>query len=373
VGTLFNISVWVSNAPDLGGAEVYMEFNDSIINCTRDIVPLSDPNFFYPNPPNPTILPAPPNPGYVHLGAGLARVQVAISNPSLPPAAPFGGSGLIVIYEFKVTLAPPPGGQLTCSLHINSPMNTFLLDANGNNVPDVVLSDGSYAITGPSLPRPHLALRPLNETFGPYPPSAIGQTFDEQIFINGLSATLQLANASFRLTYNATVIDVVGRVGNVTISSATWNLTSLVFTVNPDPAILDYMDMGVTPTTSPSGDVLVATIRFTVMRQQGPPSPEGTKDESDLTISNVYLYGIGGVLTLDPPENGNVIVYGLKAARAGDVNHDGVVNLEDLMLMELAFGSKVGDLRYKADYDLNGDGMINLKDFYVVCINFGKG
>jgi hypothetical protein len=150
IGTLFNISVWVSNAPDLGGAEVYMEFNDSIINCTRDIVPLSDPNFFYPNPPRPTLLPSPPNPGYVNLGPGRAKVMVSISNPSLPPAAPFGGSGLIVIFEFNITAVPTtPGTILSCVLNINS-ADTFLLDPTGSTLADVDLQNGYYEISTPA-------------------------------------------------------------------------------------------------------------------------------------------------------------------------------------------------------------------------------
>jgi hypothetical protein len=144
VGTLFNVSIWCNASVAIGGAEVYMEFNDSIINCTRDIIPLSDPNYFYPNPPNPTVLPAPPNPGYVHLGLGLGRVQVAVSNPSLPPAPPFGHNGLIVIFEFNVTSAPPPGGNLTCSLHLNSPINTYLLGAAGDVIANVEIDDGTY-------------------------------------------------------------------------------------------------------------------------------------------------------------------------------------------------------------------------------------
>jgi len=152
VGTLFNVSAWVSNAPDLGGAEVYMEFNDSIINCTRCIVPDTDPNFFMPEPPAVTVLPAPPDPGYVHLASGLGSVDVAVSKGGLPPVAPWGHSGLILTYEFNVTAVPPAGENLTCSLHMNSTSNTFLLDSAGNDVPNVEIVDSTYTLASAAVP-----------------------------------------------------------------------------------------------------------------------------------------------------------------------------------------------------------------------------
>ncbi|MEM3731009.1 MAG: hypothetical protein QW667_08040 [Candidatus Bathyarchaeia archaeon] len=37
-----------------------------------------------------------------------------------------------------------------------------------------------------------------------------------------------------------------------------------------------------------------------------------------------------------------------------------------------AYGSSIGDLRYKPEYDLNKDGTINIIDMAITAKNFGK-
>jgi hypothetical protein len=56
----------------------------------------------------------------------------------------------------------------------------------------------------------------------------------------------------------------------------------------------------------------------------------------------------------------------------GDINGDRKVNLYDVFNIALAFGSKVGDARYKPNLDLNGDGKIDLWDYFNAALNFGK-
>lgn len=46
----------------------------------------------------------------------------------------------------------------------------------------------------------------------------------------------------------------------------------------------------------------------------------------------------------------------------GDVNGDGVVNIQDLVIVANAFG--------KAEPDLNGDGVVNIQDLVIVAQNF---
>jgi hypothetical protein len=159
VGTLFNVSVWVSNAPDLGGANIKMYFNDSIINVTQWSAPMSNSSYiFYGLSGGSTALPSPPDPGYKHLSAGRGSVEVAVAKGELPPRAPWGHSGLICIFEFNITAVPAaPGTMLNCSLNINSP-GTFLLDPTGSNIPGVILQDGYYEISKPGLPPPTFTL-----------------------------------------------------------------------------------------------------------------------------------------------------------------------------------------------------------------------
>ena len=56
----------------------------------------------------------------------------------------------------------------------------------------------------------------------------------------------------------------------------------------------------------------------------------------------------------------------------GDCNGDGVVNLQDAMIVALAFGTYPDSARWNPLADVNKDGTVNLKDLFAVYIRFGK-
>ena len=55
---------------------------------------------------------------------------------------------------------------------------------------------------------------------------------------------------------------------------------------------------------------------------------------------------------------------GLEPPPTVDVNADGVVNIQDLVLVANAFG--------KAEPDVNGDGVVNIQDLVIVANAFGQ-
>jgi len=56
----------------------------------------------------------------------------------------------------------------------------------------------------------------------------------------------------------------------------------------------------------------------------------------------------------------------------GDCNGDNRVNLSDYSVLNAAFGSRTGDVKYNANADLNGDGRVNLSDRSILNVNNGK-
>jgi hypothetical protein len=56
----------------------------------------------------------------------------------------------------------------------------------------------------------------------------------------------------------------------------------------------------------------------------------------------------------------------------GDVNHDGKVNLVDLLIITKALCSKLGSRNWNPNADLNGDRKVDLKDLCLALKNFGK-
>jgi hypothetical protein len=62
----------------------------------------------------------------------------------------------------------------------------------------------------------------------------------------------------------------------------------------------------------------------------------------------------------------------VQAAIPGDVNGDGIVNVLDLTIVSLSFGSFIGEPDYNPQADLNHDGIVDMKDLSTVAINLGK-
>jgi hypothetical protein len=219
VGQKFNVTVWVENATDLGGANIHLEFNDDMINVTQWWAPTWDANFFIPTPPPPTTLPTPPDPNYNHVSPGLGFVEVAVSKGGLPPSPPWGHDGKICIFEFKVTAAPPEDDELTCALHINT-ADTYLLDSEGGEVPSVTKEDGTYSfIYAPPLPAvPHIWLEASPNTYEAIRP----RPFNVSIIIQNVSELDGLIGIQFEVHYNSTYLETMEIFQGDFLSNSTW-------------------------------------------------------------------------------------------------------------------------------------------------------
>jgi parallel beta-helix repeat protein len=68
----------------------------------------------------------------------------------------------------------------------------------------------------------------------------------------------------------------------------------------------------------------------------------------------------------------NVCMIEVKVDMMGDVNGDGKVNIVDIFMVAKAFGSHMGDQRYRLDCDFNRDDVINIADIWSIAKNFGK-
>ena len=57
---------------------------------------------------------------------------------------------------------------------------------------------------------------------------------------------------------------------------------------------------------------------------------------------------------------------------SGDINGDSTINIEDLILLTKAYGSKPGDLHWNQNCDLNDDRIIDVQDLHILGKNYGK-
>lgn len=56
----------------------------------------------------------------------------------------------------------------------------------------------------------------------------------------------------------------------------------------------------------------------------------------------------------------------------GDVNHDGKVDMKDIVTVAKTFGATPSDPRWNVNCDLNGDHIVNTKDLGIACKYFGQ-
>lgn len=70
----------------------------------------------------------------------------------------------------------------------------------------------------------------------------------------------------------------------------------------------------------------------------------------------------------------NVLIYGLvKVKMLGDVNGDGIINIYDVVMVAVAYGSKVGDPKWNPECDLVSPwNVINIFDVVAVASRYGK-
>jgi len=313
VGDEFWVGVWLEYTANVAGYQVYMEFNPQVLNVTEWREPTTNPNYIFFGMST-SALPAPPDAGWMLINPTKASVQVMAT--LFPPVQNPGGapSGLLCEFKCNVTSLPPKYGSLTTTLNVDS-LSTYFIDYvtgtfYGDDAGEVTKFNCVYTITWVAPPAPNMGLDPLTKIFGP-DLLVVGQEFSEEVRIEALSAAWFLTSASFTLTYNATVISIVGGLANVTIDP-NWIGPPPIITENPSPAILDTIAISVTwiGVGSPSDTVLVATIDFTVMIQQTvPPAPVGTYDKSDLTFSDVHFTDHIGPIPVGANDQGEVRVY----------------------------------------------------------------
>ena len=103
-----------------------------------------------------------------------------------------------------------------------------------------------------------------------------------------------------------------------------------------------------------NGDGTLATLTFEVIAVKG----------STLTLSDVVLSDSGGAGFRPQVENGEVVE---PTQLTGDVNGDGVVNIQDLVLVAGALG-QTGVNRA----DVNDDGVVNIQDLVLVAGALGS-
>jgi hypothetical protein len=294
VGDRFNITVRVENAPNIGGWNLGMEFNDDVLRVIRWFEPTTDPGYTFHGKTT-SALPFPPDPGYTHL-PGKGRIILA-SNlfPTPPDQPPSSGSGKLCILELNVTAAPT-SGELSSSLAIDTG-NTFLIDADGFEVPGVAYENGLYRYIFTSAIPPYLAVSPAYQ-------NVTGMTFNVSVLANQVESSINLDTVELSLAYDQSILAT--EPSNVTLDSL-WNGP------NSTTVADGKVDITVThPATTPNGIVPIGTINFAILQQtQASLETLGSNISSGLNFVHVRFLSAGHEIPADPSKNGTVNIYAM--------------------------------------------------------------
>jgi len=295
-GYRFNVTAWVYDVADLFAHQVYLTVDDSMLNITGAWLPTWDPEYVLYGQGS-----VQPAPAFYDVDVDGYYEAVKIGD-SLLMGTTFTGNGKLAIIELEIISAPDKYETLSCDLAINS-SDTYVLDSNNDEIP-CTKYNGYYEYSwSPPATHPYLAVSPDTLSFDMYT-SWNGTYFNVEVYLMQIDTGWALHNATFDLSYNSTL--TATEAANITIDSA-WTTYNVI--VDPGAGNI-HIFVGDYVPFPPSGDVLVATIKFQIIGQgAAPPRPPGSYDVSDLVFSNIELWDTAGTITPDPSVNGQVTVY----------------------------------------------------------------
>lgn len=330
VGYKFNITVAMNFTEDVFNYQIALLYNRNQLMCTNGGFTAGGKSEYFNGHSTTT--------GFVidtsYLGNGSILATETCSSPDFIPGP---HSGTLIWAEFQIMEAPNiTVPSLTSLFDISSNYasggagNTFVA-RSGVQFWDFTPSDGNYSFTwalpstfpkmgiehdngfGVTISNPALgAFATWPITWGPSPPYAnMTSGFTASFYIENLAAGWALSNVTFTLSWNSSVIDILGLVGNITVDAA-WLGPNIITYAGPGTGTLTIFAQNHAP--APSGKVLVGTGLFTVMTQSAvPPKPSGFFDDSMLTYSGEIFMGPTGVITHTLADTGEARVYGIVA------------------------------------------------------------
>jgi hypothetical protein len=351
IGGTFSINIVTSGweAPGLYSYELKLYFDPTLLEAIEAKYPaghfLPAPNFEVPPEMN-------NEKGYVLFGV-----------TKLGDVPGSTGSGTLATVTFKIIKAPPPA--LSCNLEIK---DIILLDPAGNTITEYDVEHGYYEF---SLPKAPVYLKVTPEIVGA---AKVGSRVTVFITINSLRAVEKLVAIQWKLRFDPSLLEVVEVTeGNFLKSEAEkaktqtgeeygtafdwkWDTGTdyvLSFTL--------YYKMPWPPTVFPEGSGTLAILTFNAIQMP----TELTR--TDLVLFDVIMVDVeGNEIIYNRVENG---VY-IAPIELADLNMDMKVNIQDLYIFGIAFGSYPGHPRWDPRADINSDGKVNILDGVIIAKAF---
>jgi hypothetical protein len=340
-GTTFNVSVNVGNipaSPGVAGAQFELHWNATLLNCTgiqeimfHNVTPSADWSNIWS-----LALSYNNTGGYADYG----QTWMDITTAEADNYAPVSGNQTVANLEFKVIAV----GE--CALHFTV---SKLSDPQGNVVPHDT-TDGLFSNLPPP-PTPKPALLYVNP--GSISNASLTQSNNFTININIINASGVLG-LGFELGFNASALHVNSVVNGSFFPSLITPITQINNTAG-------FVSFNVSLTTPLNGNGTVAVIQLQV-------------EANHVSNSTLHLYNVGLAGSTGQPLPFTTIdgSFTNVAYLPGDLNHDGVVDIYDALILAKAFNSRPGDPNWNPEADLLDHGVIDIFDAIALCSHFGQ-
>ena len=288
----FNVTIWFNVATMTNSWQFYLIYNKAQLNATRCDYTGSGKSLWSGALPVDTVIPS--------YGSHNGTYDYVVFGEVLKASAEKTGTGSLAWVEFQIIAAPGKYATLSSELRLDvtGVYRSFALDKGFVDIPLTYgKSDYTYAWILP--PKPNVSIGP-DQTFGPAPPPAVGQTFTETLKIDSISADWGLHNATVDITgINTTLIE-----GTSFTNGAIWNNFVFDNTTIPGQIHIEVWN----PSSTPTGPVIIGTLGFRV-KDQG---PYGSVYKSFFNLANVVLWDTTAKIDYGSLTNATVTVNGLQ-------------------------------------------------------------
>jgi hypothetical protein len=215
-----------------------------------------------------------------------------------------GSNGTLVWVEFEILALPGKGLEINTELEFGfgATIKCKMLNDVGADVASY-FTYYNFPVNiiwiQPSV-LPYMAVDPTSRTYGPFPPTAVCTLFTEDIYIMALSGAWGIVNASFKLSFVTSFLDI----HDITMDTTNWDVAATADNTTTDGIIDFYVETS----KSLANDVHVATITFHITAQGTYPDPDYV---SPLTFSDVVLKDHTLLIGTRAPQNGLITVKSL--------------------------------------------------------------
>jgi len=173
---------------------------------------------------------------------------------------------------------------------------------------------------------------------------------------------------------------------NVTDSHKLWSTTSKMINILPSGGpiadftwspIPSYPNRTITFDASTSIEGWNGTNRLPILSYTWNFGDGNIITVSTSTTNHIYVQAGNYTVTLtitDSANQSNTVSYSaeIRGTLLGDVNGDGKVRIDDVLMVVLKFGTNEGDPDWDPNCDVNGDGKVRVDDILIVVSQFGE-